>query len=94
MADYDPMGLAVPKMDDDSLADMSTVFSDTDVTKALTLTIMVTFITLETTLTPTPGTTSGSIPITSAGGSSHNGGTIGSRIVSRLKSLQLNVEQP
>ena len=33
MADYDPVGLAVPKMDDDSPADMSTVFSDADVTK-------------------------------------------------------------
>ena len=41
MADYDTMGFAVPKMDDDSPADMSTVFSDTDVTKALHLTMMV-----------------------------------------------------
>ena len=40
MADHDLMGLAVPKMDDDSPANMSTVFSDTDVTEALTLTMM------------------------------------------------------
>ena len=32
MADYDPMGLAHPKMDDNSPADLSTVFSDTDIT--------------------------------------------------------------
>ena len=43
MADYDPMGLAVPKMDDDSPADMSTVFSDTDVTETLTSTMMVSY---------------------------------------------------
>ena len=53
MAEYDPMGLAVLKMDDDSPADMSTVFSDTDVTKASTSTVMVTVTTMETTLTPT-----------------------------------------
>ena len=40
IADYNPMGLAVPRMDDDLPSDMSTVFSDTDVTKALTSTMM------------------------------------------------------
>ena len=49
MAIYNPTGLAVPKMDDDSPADMSTVFSDTDVTEASTLTMMVTDITMENT---------------------------------------------
>ena len=47
MAAYDPMGLAVPKMDGHSPADMSTVISDTDVTKASTLTMMVTVTTME-----------------------------------------------
>ena len=60
------MGLAVLKMYDDSQADMSTVFNDTDVTKALTLTMMVTFTTVGTTPTPTPVTSSGTIPSTSA----------------------------
>ena len=54
MADYDPMSLAAPKMNDDSPADMSTVFSDTDVTEASTSTMMVTVATMETMLTPTP----------------------------------------
>ena len=69
MAEYDPVGLAVPKMDDDSPTDMSAVFSDTDVTKASTSTTMVTVTTMETTLTPTPVTTSGTIQSTSADGS-------------------------
>ena len=86
MADYDPMGLAVSKMDDDSPADMSTVFSDTDVTKASTSTMMVT-------VTATPVTTSGTIPSTSADGSRCTEGTAGSRIMSRLEGLQLNVDQ-
>ena len=34
MAEYDPMGLAVPKMDDNSSADISTVFNDTDSPKS------------------------------------------------------------
>ena len=54
MADYDHMGLAVPKMDDDAPADMSTVCSDTDVTKALTLTTMVAVTAMGTTLTSKP----------------------------------------
>ena len=69
IADYDPMGLAIPKMDDDSPADMSTVFSDTDVTEALTSTKMVTVTTIGTTLTPTPVKTCGIIPSTSVDGS-------------------------
>ena len=89
LADY-----AVPKVDDDSPADMPTVFSDTDVTKVLTLTMMVTVTTLETTLTPTPVTTCGTIPSTSADGSRCTEGTIGSWIMSRLEGLQLNVDQP
>ena len=69
MADNDPMGLAVKKMDDDSPADMSTVFNDPDVTKVLTLTMIVTVTAMGTTPTPTPVTTSGTIPSTSADGS-------------------------
>ena len=94
MADYDPMGLAVPKMDADSPADMSAVFNDTDVTKTLTLTVMVTVTNMGTTLTPTPVTTSGTIPSTSADGSRCTEGTVGSRIMSRLDSLQWNINQP
>ena len=93
MAEYDPVGLAVPKMDDDSPADMSTVFSDTDVTKASTSTMMVTVTAIKTTLTQTPVTTSGTIPSTSADGSRHIEGTAGSRIMSSLEGLQLNVNQ-
>ena len=86
MANYDPMGLAVPKMDDDSPADMSTVFSDTDVTKASTLTTMVTVTTM--------GYNSGTNPSTSADDSRHTKGIVGSRIMSRLGDLQLNVDKP
>ena len=92
MAEYDPMGLAVPKMDDDSPADMSTVFSDTNVTKASISTMMVTVTAMETTLTSIQVTTSGTIP--SADGSRCTEGTAGSRIMSRLEGLQLNVNQP
>ena len=94
MAEYDPMGLAVLKMDDDSPADIYTVFSDTDVTKASTLTMMVTVTTIKTTLTPAPVTTSGTIPSTSADGSRHTVGTAGSTIMSKLEGLQLNADQP
>ena len=94
MAEYYPIGLEVPKMDDDLPADMSTVFSDTDVTEASTLTIIVTVTTMETTLTPTPVTTSGTIPSTSTDGSRCTEARAGSRIISRLEGLQLNVEQP
>ena len=51
MAEYDPMNLAVPKMDDNSPANMSTVFNDTEVTKTVTLTMMVAPTTMGTTLT-------------------------------------------
>ena len=85
------MGLVVPEMDDDSPADMSTVFSDTDVMEALTLTVMVTVTTMATTLTPTPVTTSDTIPSTSADGSRHTEGIVGSRIMSKHEVLQLNV---
>ena len=85
MADYDPVGLAVPKMDDVSPADMSTVFNDTDVTEALNLTVIVTVTAMGTILTPTPVTTSGAIPRTGAGGSRHTEGTVGSRIMSGLE---------
>ena len=94
MAKYDPMGLAVPKMDDDSQDDMSTVLGDTDVTEASTATMMVTVTALETTPTPFPVTTSDTIPSTSADGSRYTKGTAGSRIVTRLEDLQLNVNQP
>ena len=83
VAEYDPMGLAVPKMNDDSPVDMSTVFSDTDVTKASTSTMMVTVTTMETTPTPTPVTISGTIPSTSADGCRCTEDTAGSRIMSR-----------
>ena len=92
MADYDPLGLAVPKMDDDSPADMSTVFSDTDVNKTLTSTMMVIVAAMGS--TPTPVKTSDTIPSTSSDGSRHNEGAVGSRIMSRLEGLQLNVNQP
>ena len=91
MADYDPMGLAVPKMDDDSPADRSTVFNATYVTEALTLTMMVTVTTMGTIPTPTPATTTGTIPSTSADGRRCTEGTVGSRIMSRLEGLQLNI---
>ena len=52
MVVYEPMGFAVPKMDDDSPADMSAVFNDTDVTKASTLTMMVAVTTMGSTSTP------------------------------------------
>ena len=94
IAEYDPMGPAVPKMDDDSPADMSTVYSGTNVIKASTSTMRVTVTTIETTLTPTPVTTSGTIPSTSADGSRCTEGTAGSRIMSQLEGLQLNVDQP
>ena len=94
MAGYDPMGLAVPMMDDDSPADMSTVFSDTDVTKSSTSTMTVTVTTIGTTLTPTPVTTSDTIPCTGADGSRCTDNKFGSRIMSRLEDLQLNVDQP
>ena len=84
MAEYDPINLPVPKMDSDSPADMSTVFSDTDVTKTSTLTRIVTVTTMETTPTSTPVTTSGTIPNTSADGSRHTDSTAGSRLMSRL----------
>ena len=93
MAEYDPMGLAVPKMDDDSPADMSTVFSDTGVTKVSISTTTVTVTTVETTLTPTPVTTSSTLPSTSADDSRCNEGTAGSRIMSRLEGLQLTIDQ-
>ena len=63
------MGLAVPMMDDDLAADMSTVFSDTDVAKAPSSTIMVVVTNMETILTLTPATNSDTIPGTSADGS-------------------------
>ena len=78
MADYDLMGLAVPKMDDDSPADASTVFSNTDVKKDLTSTMMVTVTAMGTTPTPTPVKTSGIIPSTSADSIRHTEGTVGS----------------
>ena len=86
--------LQSPKMDDDLPAYMPTVFSDTDVTKALTSTMNVTVTAMGNTLTPTPVTTSGTIPSTSADGSRHTGSTVHSRIMSRLEGLQLNVHQP
>ena len=73
---------------------MSTVFSDTDVSKASTLKIMVTVTAMGTKLTQTPVTTSGTIPSTSADGIRYTEGTAGSRIMSRLEGLQLNVGQP
>ena len=85
MADYDPKGLAVPKMDDDSPADMPTVFNNSDVTQALTSRMMVTIITMGTTLTTTPVKTSGTIPSRSEDGSSHTESTVGSRICQDLK---------
>ena len=94
MADYDPMGLAVQRMDDDSPADMFTVFNDTNVTETLTSTMMVAVTTMRTTMTTTQVTTSGRISSTSADGSRHTEGTVGSRIISRLEGLQLNVDQP
>ena len=87
------MGLEVPKMDDESPADMSTILNDTDVSKALTSTMMVTVTTMGTTLTPAPVTTTGTISRISADGSRHTDGTVGSRIMSRLEDLQLNVDQ-
>ena len=77
MSDYDPMGHEVPKMDDDWPADMSTVFNDTDITETLTLTTIVAVTTMKNTLTPTPATTCGTIPSTSADGSRHTEGTVG-----------------
>ena len=94
MTDYHPMGLAVPEMDDDSTADMFTVFSDTDVNEAITSTMMVTVTAMGTTPTPTPVTTSGIIPSTSTDHSRCIEGTVGSRIMSRLDGLQLNVDLP
>ena len=94
MADYDPMGIAVPKMDDNSPADMSTVSNDMDVTEALTSTTMVMVNIMGTTLTPMPVTTSGTIPSTIADVSKCTEGTVGSRIMSRPEGLQLNVNQP
>ena len=91
MADYDPMSLAVPEMDDDSPTDMSTVFNYAYVTEALTSTMMVTVTTMVTTPTPTPVTTASTIPSTSADGSRCTDVTVGSRIMSRLEGLQLNV---
>ena len=76
------MVLAVQKTDDDLPADMSTVFSDTDITEALTSTMMATVTAMGATLTPTPVIPSGIIPVTSADGSRHNVGTVGSRIMS------------
>ena len=77
MAEYDPMALAVPKIDDDSPADMFIVFSDTDVTEASTLTTVVLVTTMETRTTPTQVTMSGTIPSTSADGSRCTEGTVG-----------------
>ena len=57
-------------------------------------TLMVTVTTMGTTLTPTPVTTSDTIPSTSADVSRHIEGTVVSRITSRLGGLQLNVNQP
>ena len=94
MADYDPMGPAVQKMDDDSPADMSTVFNNTDVTEALTSTMMITVTIMGTTLTSTPAMTSGTIPSTNAVGSTHTEETVGSRIMWTLEGLQLDVDQP
>ena len=94
MTDYDPMGLGVPKMDDDSPADMSTVFNDRDVTEALTLIMMVSVTAMGTTPTPTPVTMSDTNPSMSANGSRHIEGTVGSRIMSEPEGLQLNVDQP
>ena len=59
MAVYDPMGLGIPKMDDDSPADMSTVFNDADVTEASASTMMVAVTAIGTTLTPALVTTCG-----------------------------------
>ena len=72
-------------MDDDSQADISTVFSDTDVTKASTLTMMVTVTTMGTTPTATPVTTSGTVLSTHADGSRCTEGTVGSRFYEDLK---------
>ena len=94
MAEYDPVGLAVPKMNDDSPAEMSTVFSDTNVSEASTLTMMVTITAMGTTPAPTPVTTSVTIPSTCADGSRHTEGVVGSNIMSILEGLQLNVNQP
>ena len=85
MADYDPMDFAVPKMDDDSPADMSTVFNDIDVTEVSTLTMMVTVATIGTTRTPTPVTTFGTIPSTSADGSTCIEGTVAQELCQDLK---------
>ena len=84
MAEYD---IAVQKMDDDLPADMSIVFNDTDVTEALTSTMMVTSTAMGPTLTPTTVITSGTISSTSADGSRHTKGTVDSRIMSRLEGL-------
>ena len=45
-------------------------------------------------VTPTSVTTSSTVPSTSADGSRHKEGTAGSKIMSRLEGLQLNVDQP
>ena len=93
LANPDPLGLAVPKMNDNSPADMSTLFNDIDVAEALTSTMMVTVTTMGTTPTPTLVTTSDTIPSTSSDGSRYTEGTVGSKIMSRLEGLQLNVDQ-
>ena len=80
-------------MDDHSLPDMSTVFNNTDVIEAITLTMTVAVTVMGTTLTPTPVTTSGKIPSTSPDGRRCTEGTVTSRIMSRLEDLQLNVDQ-
>ena len=93
MADYDPRDLAVPKMDDDSPADMSTVFSNTDVTEALSSAMMVAVTAMGATPIPTPVTTPSTIPSTCAGGIRCTEDIVGSRIMLRLEGLQLNIDQ-
>ena len=81
------MGFAVPKMDDASPVNVSTVLNDTDITEALTSTTMVTVTTTGTTPTPTQVETSGTITSTGADCSRHTESTEGSRIMSRLECL-------
>ena len=47
-----------------------------------------------TTLTSTPVMTSGTIPSASADGARHTEGKAGSRTLSRLEGLQMNVDHP
>ena len=72
---------------------MSTVIRDTEINDALTLTMMVTVTAMGMILKPSPVTTSGTIPSTSADDSIQTEGTVGSTIMSRCEGLQLNVDQ-